>query len=118
MSACRKVSSRLIPAHLADLRRSGLSDEIITAAGFYSLSTPATRQLIGMNAGPGYVIPYPGATHRDGSPYVRVRLDEPFPTSNGHTARYLTRKGGKARVSTFRQCCRTTGRTTQSCACC
>jgi hypothetical protein len=35
-----KLKSTLTPAHLADLRRSGLSDETIAACGFYSEDHP------------------------------------------------------------------------------
>ena len=68
-------ASRITPGHLADLRRSGLAHDTIKLAGFFSLSATAMRDLMGMNAGTGYAIPYPGAAHRDGTPYVRVRLE-------------------------------------------
>ncbi len=84
--------------HLADLRRSGLTDDTIAAAGFRSLSTAEARDILDMDAGPGLAVPYPGLTHKDGSPYVRVRLDQPLATRNGHTARYLTRKGESPRL--------------------
>jgi len=84
--------------HLADLRRSGLSDETIAAAGFRSLSAEGVREVLGMDVGSGLAIPYPGAAYGDGSPYVRVRLDRPLPMGDGHTARYLTRKGEPPRL--------------------
>jgi len=74
--------------HLADLRRSGLSDSTIAAAGIRSLTPAEVKAALGRDAGAGYAIPYPGCVHRDGSPYVRVRLDNPW-----GEARYLTRKG-------------------------
>jgi hypothetical protein len=88
----------LAEQHLADLRRSGLSDETIAAAGFRSLSAEKVRQVLGMDVGPGLAIPYPGLTHKDGSPYVRVRLDHPLPMEDGHSARYLTRKDEPPRL--------------------
>ena len=88
----------LTEQHLADLRRSGLSDETISAAGFRSLSAEGVREVLGMDVGSGLAIPYPGAAHSDGSPYARVRLDKPLPMGDGHTARYLTRKGEPPRL--------------------
>jgi hypothetical protein len=56
------------------------------------------REVIGMDAGPGLAIPYLGAVHSDGTPYVRVRLDEPYPMRGDHSARYLTRKRERPRL--------------------
>jgi len=98
MSARRKAVPRLARVHLADLRRSGLTEETIAAAGIRSLSRVEVKAALGMNAGSGYSIPYRGATHRDGTPYVRVRLDNAFLTSDGHRARYLSRKGEPPRL--------------------
>src|SRR5579883_2303412 len=39
-----KVLAGLTPRHLADLRKSGLSDEQIARCGFYSLKVPASVQ--------------------------------------------------------------------------
>ncbi len=68
----------LTDQHRADLRRSGLNDETIAASGIHSLSAAQVRELVGMDGGAGYAIPYPGATHSNGSAYVRVRLDVPL----------------------------------------
>ena len=92
-------SGRVAEHHLADLRRSGLSEATITAAGFYSMTAAEVHKLTGMDAGPGLAIPYPDALFRDGSPYVRVRLDRPLPMGDkGHDAKYLTRKGEAPRL--------------------
>jgi putative DNA primase/helicase len=40
----RPAHGRLLPQHLADLRKSGLSDAAIAAAGFHSLQAPASVQ--------------------------------------------------------------------------
>ena len=84
--------------HLADLRRSGLTDESVAAGGFRSLTAADVHRIFGMDAGPGFAIPYPDMSHRDGSPYVRVRLDNPLPMGDGHTARYLTKKRERNRL--------------------
>jgi len=88
----------LAEQHLADLARSGLEHETAAAAGLRSLSASEVREILGMDGGAGLAIPYAGAAHSDGSPYVRVRLDRPLPTGDGHTARYLTRKGERNRL--------------------
>ena len=93
MRADQLAATGLNERHLVDLRRSGLNDETIAAAGLHSLSAAEVRGITGVDGGPGLAIPYPGAVFRDGSPYVRVRLDSPRPMSDGSSARYLTRRG-------------------------
>jgi putative DNA primase/helicase len=84
--------------HLADLRRSGLTDETIAAAGLYSLSAAEAQALLERDdVGPGMAIPYAGCTFRTGTPYVRVRLDVPL-LIRGHPARYLTKRGERNRL--------------------
>lgn len=90
----------LTPAHLADLRRSGLTDETIAAAGFYSLTpeqVPALTKCDVYNKS-GLAIPYRGCQFSDGTPYLRVRLDQPFTTKKGDRVRYLSRKGERNRL--------------------
>ena len=90
----------LIQAHLDDLHRSGLTDETIAAAGFYSLTPeqiPALTKCQVHNKS-GYAIPYPGCQFGDGAPYLRVRLDQPFTGKDGTTVRYLSRKGERNRL--------------------
>jgi hypothetical protein len=71
----------LLPQHLEDLRRSGLSDETIRACGFFSLADPKrvsellrwqrpARQL-----GPCLAIPFRGPSGLNG--YVRLKPDRP-----------------------------------------
>ena len=92
------TNQHLTEEHLADLRRSGLTDETIAAAGFYSLSAAEVAALLGRDdVGSGMAIPYAGCTCSDGTPYVRVRLDVPLEI-NGHSVRYLTRKGEHNRL--------------------
>ena len=90
--------TELAAHHLADLRRSGLSDETIVAAGFYSISAEEVAALLGRDdAGSGMAIPYPNCTFSNGTPYVRVRLDVPL-VIDGHSVRYLTKKGERNRL--------------------
>lgn len=79
------VPLRLAPQHLADLRKSGLTDEQIAACGFYSESDPhKVAALLGdylstktaAKYGACLVIPYCGP---DGAPtgYARLKPDKP-----------------------------------------
>ena len=45
------------------------------------------RQILGFNAGPGLVFPYPGCNGK------RVKPDNPFTDQNGRVAKYLSAKG-------------------------
>jgi putative DNA primase/helicase len=72
---------RLLPQHLADLRKSGLSDQQIAACGFYSVQAPATAQNIlrrkrTIELGACLAIPFFDAA---GTPtdYCRLRPDKP-----------------------------------------
>ena len=85
------MTPTLLDHHIADLRASGLGEETIAAAGFRSCSAAEVLSLLGMDAGSGLAIPYIGAAYGDGSEYVRVRLDRPFATKDGHSAKYLTK---------------------------
>lgn len=49
----------LHPHHLDDLRCSGLSDATIAGLGFHSGTADEVKAILGFNAGPGLVIPYP-----------------------------------------------------------
>jgi hypothetical protein len=88
----------LQPRHLADLRRSGLSDDTIAAAGIRSLTAAEVKAAIGMDAGPGMGIPYSTALCADGSRYMRVKPDKPLKMVNGKGASYLTRPGETNRL--------------------
>lgn len=81
----------LHPDHLADLRRSGLTDETIAALGIYSARPQDISKLIGWDP-PGVqsalVFPYPG---EDG--FCRVKVFPLFKDKDGHTVRYLQRPG-------------------------
>jgi putative DNA primase/helicase len=69
---------RLLPRHLQDLRRSGLSDAQIKASGFFSERDPRrVRELLrrkgsAVRLGPCLVIPFPGVEG-----YVRLKPDNP-----------------------------------------
>ena len=80
----------IFPHHLRDLRRSGLSDETIAAAGIHSEDRPDRLQtLLGWNVpkkiAPAMVIPFQGPDGSNG--YVRIKPDTPR-TSRGKPVKY------------------------------
>lgn len=85
----------LLAHHMEDLQRSGLSGETIEALGFYSGTAAEVKAILGFDAGPGLVIPYPcvgGA-----KPFWRVKPDKP-PIIDGKPAKYLSPKGATVRA--------------------
>ena len=88
----------LFPNHIADLRRSGLSDGQIRCCEFYSLSDNAKIAKILKweayygNLGNVLCIPYHKA---DGTPngYCRLRPDKPRTDPAGKTCKYEAPKG-------------------------
>jgi hypothetical protein len=79
--------ARLVPGHYQELRRSGLLDETIVAAGIYSASAAEASALLGYGVGPGMAIPYP--PNGSAAPVVRIKLDHGGPDGK----RYRTPKG-------------------------
>ena len=63
----------LLPHHLADLRRAGLSDNTIQSLGFHSGTATEVKEILGFDAGPGLVIPYPCVGGLN--PFSRVKPD-------------------------------------------
>lgn len=84
----------LTDRHLAELRKSGLSDETIRAAGLRSVLEAEAKGMVGFDVGPALSFPYPGADS-DGRPFVRLKPDTPFQGANGKGAKYVS--PGKAR---------------------
>ena len=80
----------LLEHHFDDLRKSGLTDEAIRELGFYSGGIADVHRLLGFEAGPGLVIPYPVAI--GDLPFCRVKPDQ-APIIDGKPARYLSPKG-------------------------
>jgi putative DNA primase/helicase len=79
MSTPIKLSD-LHPDDLADLRRSGLSDETIAFMNCYSADGDTIRSRTGVDKvdGSGYCIPYAEVTDQTGERYVRWRLRQPI----------------------------------------
>jgi len=114
------ATTLLTPAHLADLRASGLSDASVAAAGFRSCSDPALLAMLlkyksqrpARDLGSCLLIPFrepdgsqmthAGLDHTPVS-YVRVKPEHPptfadKATGKERAAKYLTAKGAPVRV--------------------
>ena len=69
-------TTSLQPEHLADLRKSGLTNETIAAAGFRTLDESERSKELGTLASKvtsAYLIPYPGCNG-----FARAKLFPPF----------------------------------------
>jgi len=90
----------LAPVHLADLRKSGLSDETIRMHGIRSVPPDAIGSLLGWDTPKitsAYLIPYPSLG--DGwLDHVCLRLFPPFETKDGSTVKYAQRRGTPPRL--------------------
>jgi hypothetical protein len=88
------------PVHLADLQKSGLTEDDAGKAGLYTARPGDLNRLCGRaipDGTTGLVFPYPNADgHRDG--FVRVKLFPPLVDADGHTIRYLQRVGSPPRA--------------------
>ncbi|MCI2425825.1 hypothetical protein LM597_00110 [Candidatus Acetothermia bacterium] len=82
------MNNRLLPRHTEDLRRSGLNDETIEALTFYSGTPAQVRAILGFDAGPGLVIPYPEVAGQN--PFWRVKPDNP-PIIDNKPAHHIAR---------------------------
>ena len=86
----------ILPHHLADLRRSGLSDATIKASRVFSeVSLPKVKALLETKSFPSrclpaLVFPFTDAEGRNG--YCRLRVDHPR-TSGGKAVRYESPRG-------------------------
>ena len=92
------AAPRLTPRHLADLRKSGLSDEQIAACGFHSLQAPASIQaaLRWKNykgeLGDCLAIPFFDAAGKS-TGYCRLKPDNPRKGKDGKEIKYESPKG-------------------------
>ena len=96
------VNYMLLPHHIQDLEKSGLTEKTVEAAGLFSetdygkLAGILNRKRYGRKNGPALVIPY----RDEGGTTVlcRVRPDNPPENGNGHIAKYLGPTGVPNRV--------------------
>ena len=80
----------LDPNHLVDLRKSGLSDEMIEIMGVYSARPDDIQKILDFNpkeVESALVFPY-----LDVDGFYRIKSFRPFKDSKGHIVRYLQRK--------------------------
>jgi len=100
-----RVNSVLLPLHLADLRKSGLSNKTILEARMYSVSSREAARLLERKKeiGAGYAIPYPckdGFLEND----LNFKPDFPLPSEKGKKPRkYIRPFGVKSRLYIPRQ---------------
>jgi len=91
----------LVPAHLADLRQSGLSDETIRLHGFRSVPPALTGRLLGFDfprIRSAMLIPFPDPHTGGFMPHVRVKVFPPARDAAGHQVKYLQPRGSGARL--------------------
>ena len=86
--------------HLADLRRSELSNDTILKARIHSVSEPQVWKLLHRRniRGGGYAIPYFNVDgtpllQKDGQPYVNIKVEVPPRSSKGKPQKYLKPTG-------------------------
>lgn len=86
-----EFARRFHPDHLADLARSGLTQETIAALGIHTVRPGDIPRLVGWDP-PGVTsalaFPYPG---EDG--FARLKVFPPFTAKDGQTVKYLQRPG-------------------------
>jgi hypothetical protein len=88
------LAGRLDSDDLADLRRSGLSDDMIAEMGCFSAEASEIEKLTGVKvASFGYAIPYAVIPDQTGSQYVRFRLRAP-----SGDMRYVSGRGDDPQV--------------------
>jgi putative DNA primase/helicase len=104
MSATNGAAPRLLPQHLADLQKSGLSDGQIAACGFFSMQERATiRKTLRWNRnqadlGDCLAIPFPDADG-NATEYIRLKPDRPREAEkNGKPIKYESPKGAPNRA--------------------
>jgi Domain of unknown function (DUF3854) len=83
----------LHPDHLADLRRSGLTDDTIRTMGVYSVTPTDLSRILGASLAAKVktvlAFPYPGTD------FTRYKLFPPVPDRGGKLRRYFQPKGSK-----------------------
>lgn len=90
-------AQRLDERHVAELRGSGLSDEMIRAAGLYSATGDAVTALLNWQScknpvETGLVFPYRTAEGSDRD-YARLKLDQPRCDDHGKAIKYESPRG-------------------------
>jgi hypothetical protein len=86
---------QLAPEHLKDLKKSGLTDETIEAAGIYTVLPGDIIKIIGWNMPIRSLLafPYPNCDH-----FIRYKLFPPHKQNDGHHIRYFQPKGSDTHI--------------------
>ena len=92
----------LFPQHLADLRRSGLTDGTIRALKFYSATREEAAEILSFSVDSD-CLAFPFYSHNGQTPFVRFKPDVPFVNADGKPAKYLSPKGADNRLYIPRQ---------------
>jgi P4 family phage/plasmid primase-like protien len=98
----KPIEDRLSPEHLADLRKSGLSDEAIRAGRFHTRHAEEVTRLLGGKKDPGslgsaLVIPYHDAAGNF-TGNCRVKPDKPRKDKDGRVIKYEAPAGESPRA--------------------
>lgn len=84
------LQEKFHPEHFADLKKSGLSDEIILASGVYSVTPRDIPKILGFNpqeVTSALAFPY------HGSDFTRLKVFPAYEDNAGHKIKYLQKKG-------------------------
>jgi hypothetical protein len=94
-------SCALAPEHLADLRKSGLRDDIIHGHRIMSVPPSLIRQILGFDIAPirsAMLIPFPDPRTGASMNHVRVKIFPSLQDRRGHTIKYLGPARSEARL--------------------
>lgn len=86
---------------MEDLKKSGLSDEVITRHRLFSIGPNTLERLLGFRirgADSGMVIPFPDPMSGGFMDHIRAKVFPPLKDADGHTIKYLQPKGSPARL--------------------
>jgi hypothetical protein len=98
--SARYSADLFAPDHLADLRRSGLTDDTIQLHRIRSVPPSMIGQLLGFDIKAirsAMLIPFPDPCGGF-MDHVRLKVFPPFPGTKGNTVKYLQPSGGAARL--------------------
>ena len=102
----RVFDGTLAPEHLADLRKSGLTDETIAAQHIRSVPLAMIGRLLGFDVSTvtsALLLPY-ASVNGGFMPVVRMKLFPPQTDAEGHSFKYAQPKGSSPRVYFVRRC--------------
>jgi hypothetical protein len=90
-----------MPPHREDLKKSGLSEELIKCHRLFSIGPNTLERLLGFStrgADSGMVIPFPSPLGGGFIDHIRVKVFPPLKDAAGHTIKYLQPRGSGLRL--------------------